>query len=202
MSRLKSMLCFLLLILFFLPKLYSQSSKVWVTILNDEHIPFFTTDRELTSRDSIFNLYINTLDIFSCSQALPSSRNKSLRKVYELTSNSSQTDLENSLRNFVSAVSGIYPAPVYDTLHTPNDYNIVPGINNYALDLINAQSAWDITKGDSNVVVAITDQSYNPLHSELAGKFVYINAGTSTTTHGNAVAILAAGMENPRKLTP
>ena len=176
--------------------MFSQSSKVWVTISNEEHIPFYASDGRLISRDSVFNLYINSLDIVSCDQALPSSRNKSLRKVYELSSNSNQNDLENSLRNFVTAVSGIYPAPVYDTLHTPNDYNIVPGINNYALNLINSQTAWDITLGDSNVVIAITDQSYNPTHSELAGKYAYINAGTSTPTHGTAVAILAAGNTN------
>ena len=196
MKHLKSVCFFLLLNIFVLPQVFSQSSKVWVTILEDEHIPFYTSDGRLISRDSVFNLYINSLDIVSCNQALPSSRNKLLRKVYELSSNSSQNELENSLRNFVTAVSGIYPAPVYDTLHTPNDYNILPGINNYALNLINAQTAWDITKGDSNVVIAITDQSYNSTHSELAGKYAYINAGTSTTTHGNAVAILAAGNTN------
>ena len=196
MKHLKSVCFFLLLNISVLPQVFSQSSKVWLTILEDEHIPFYASDGRLISRDSVFNLYINSLDIVSCNQALPSSRNKLLRKVYELSSNSSQNDLENSLRNFVTAVSGIYPAPVYDTLHTPNDYNIVSGINNYALNLINAQSAWDITLGDSNVVIAITDQSYSPNHSELLGKCAYINAGTSTPTHGTAVAILAAGNTN------
>lgn len=196
MNRLKLMWCFLLLNIFILPQAFSQNAKVWVTILNDEHVPFYTTDRKLISKDSVFNSYINSLGIFSSSQALPSSRDKLLRKVYELSSNSSQYELESALSNFVNAVSGVYPAPKYDTLQTPNDYNIVPGINNYALNLINAPSAWDITQGDSNVVVAISDQSYNPTHSELAGKYAYINAGTATTTHGNAVSILAAGKTN------
>ncbi len=178
-----------------LPQVFSQS-KVWVTIQNENHVPYQSTNRQLISNDSVFNVYINSLNIFSCTQALPSSRNKMLQKVYELTSSSSQEELEQTLTNNVHAVSGIYPAPIYDTLHTPNDYSIVPGINNYALDLINAQTAWDITKGDSNVVIAIIDQSYNPNHSELLGKYAYINAGTSTTTHGNAVAILAAGKTN------
>jgi subtilisin family serine protease len=196
MNHFKSVFCFLIFNLLILNHVLSQSSKVWVTILNDEYVPFYTTDRKLISKDSVFNNYINLLGISSCNQALPSSKNKMLLKVYELSSNSSQYELENTLQNFVSAVTGVYPAPVYDTLQTPNDYNIVPGINNYALDLINAQLAWDITQGDSNVVVAIIDQSYNPNHSELLGKYVYMNAGTATTTHGNAVAILAAGKTN------
>lgn len=195
MNRLKLFCCLFLLQLIITHRGFSQS-KVWVTILNENHIPYQSTTRQLISNDSVFNVYINSLNIFSCTQALPSSRNKMLQKVYELTSSSSQDELEQTLTNNVHAVSGVYPAPIYDTLHTPNDYSIVPWVNNYALDLINAQTAWDITKGDSNVVIAISDQSYSPNHSELLGKYAYINAGTSTTTHGNAVAILAAGKTN------
>lgn len=195
MNRLKLCCCLFLLHLIINHQGFSQS-KVWVTIQNENHVPYQSTTRQLVSNDSVFNVYINSLNIFSCTQALPSSRNKMLQKVYELSSSSTQNELEQTLTNFVLAVSGVYPAPIYDTLHTPNDYSLVAGVSNYALDLINAQTAWDITKGDSNVVIAITDQSYNPIHSELAGKYAYINAGTSTTTHGNAVAILAAGKTN------
>jgi hypothetical protein len=195
MNRLKLCCCLFLFHLIINHQGFSQS-KVWVTIQNVDHVPYQSTNRQLISNDSVFNVYINSLNIFSCTQALPSSRNKMLQKVYELTSSSSQNELEQTLTNYVHAVSGIYPAPIYDTLHTPNDYTLVPGINNYALNLINAQTAWDITLGDSNVVIAITDQSYSPNHSELLGKYAYINAGTSTPTHGNAVAILAAGNTN------
>ncbi len=195
MNLLKLCCCLFLLHLIFNHQGFSQS-KVWVTIQNENHVPYQSTTRQLFSNDSVFNVYINSLNIFSCTQALPSSRNKMLQKVYELTSSSSQNELEQTLTNYVHAVSGVYPAPIYDTLHTPNDYAIVAGVNNYALNLINAQSAWDITKGDSNVVIAISDQAYNPTHSELLGKYGYINAGTSSTTHGTAVAILAAGNTN------
>ncbi len=195
MNRLKLCCCLFLLHLIINHQGFSQS-KVWVTIQNVDHVPYQSTNRQLISNDSVFNVYINSLNIFSCTQALPSSRNKMLQKVYELTSSSSQNELEQTLTNYVRAVSGVYPAPIYDTLHTPNDYTLVAGINNYALNLINAQTAWDITLGDSNVVIAITDQSYSPNHSELVGKYAYINAGTSTPTHGTAVAILAAGNTN------
>ena len=174
----------------------SQTSKVWVTISNNNNVPVLSNNRQLISGDSVFNQYIQSLGIFSCEKALPSSRNIKLQKVYELSATADQDELEFALTNYVNAVSGVLPAPVYDTLHTPNDYTIVSGINNYALDLINAQQAWDITKGDSNVVVAVCDQSYSPSHSELVGKYASINPGTSTTTHGNAVAIVAAGNTN------
>ena len=196
MNRLFSTACIFVLILLTSTKGLSQSSKVWVTISNENNVPVLSNNRQLISGDSIFNQYINSLGIFSCTKALPSSRNIKLQMVYELTATADQDELEFALTNYVNAVSGVLPAPVYDTLHTPNDYTIVSGIDNYALDLINAQQAWDITKGDSNVVVAVCDQSYSPNHSELVGKYASINPGTFTTTHGNAVAISAAGNTN------
>jgi hypothetical protein len=118
MNHLKSICCFLILNLLIFNHVFSQSSssKVWVTIQNENHVPYQSTNRQLISNDSVFNVYINSLNIFSCTQALPSSRNKMLQKVYELTSSSSQNELEQTLTNYVHAVSGIYPAPIYDCL--------------------------------------------------------------------------------------
>ncbi|MEY4703537.1 MAG: hypothetical protein RIR96_1434, partial [Bacteroidota bacterium] len=143
---------FLFLFLSNMKSSFAQTGQVWVTISNPDHVPFSRGDSIFSSNDSTFNEYLRILNIFSVQKALPASRKKELQQVYELTCNCPQTELETNLSNFVSAVSGVFPAPKYDTLHTPNDYNLVPGINNYALNLINAQTAWDITTGDSNVV--------------------------------------------------
>ena len=174
----------------------AQESRVWLTIGDNMAVPYQDSDGRLRSDDSTFNHYINTLGIFNCKKALPASRMSELQKVYELTCNCTLSELTSVLNNQVSVVSGVYPAPIYDTLHTPNDYSLSLGINNYALNLINAQQAWDITKGDTNVVVAITDQNYSPNHSELIGKYVHLYQGNVTPTHGNAVSILAAGNTN------
>lgn len=56
-------------------------------------------------------------------------------------------------------------------LLTPNDYNF-NGQTNSALDLLNMPSAWDVTTGDPNVLIGISDFQLNPTHPELAGKFV------------------------------
>jgi hypothetical protein len=175
---------------------YSQTGKVWVTIPSDVDTPYLGTDGRWKANDSAFNAQINLLEISSSGKALPASRNATLQRVYELTCNCLQAELEDRLSTNVSVVSGVQRAPVYDTLHTPNDYNIQPGMNNYALNLINAQTAWDITTGDTNVVIGISDQGYSPTHSELVGKYVYLNSGSNFTTHGNAVSILAAGRTN------
>lgn len=185
-----------ILILSFCLATQAQQGKVWVTIANRDLVPFFGDNRELQSKDSILNEKIKSLSIIHCEQALPASKRKALQMVYELTCNCSQTELELVLSTQVPALSQVLPAPVYDTLQTPNDYSLVTNVNNYALNLINAQTAWDITTGDTNVVIAIADQNYNPLHSEIAGKYVVLNTNTATTTHGNAVAIVAAGNTN------
>jgi hypothetical protein len=196
MQKQKVILCILCLQLFIVGLLHAQTAKVWVTIPNESDVPYLTTDSLLQSNDSVFNAYIHSLHIFSCEKALPSSRIEALQHVYEISCRCSFAELKSNLANQVNVVSGVERAPQYDTLHTPNDYNLINSVNNYALNLINAPSAWDLTKGDSNVVIAITDQGYNPLHSELVGKFVHCFTGSNFTTHGNAVSILAAGNTN------
>jgi len=175
---------------------HSQNGKVWVTIANEADVPYFNSNRVLVSDDSAFNQQIQSLQIFSSVKALPAAQTPALQKVYELECNCTLSQLQGTLMSEVSAISGVYPSPVYDTLHTPNDYSLSVGVNNYALNLINAQQAWDITTGDSNVVIAISDQDYSANHPELIGKYVQIYQGGATPTHGNAVAILAAGNTN------
>lgn len=174
----------------------AQTSKAWVSIPNTSNIPYYSTDSALVSDDAVFNNYINSLGIFSCRQALPASRNQELQQVYELECNCSFTELQSALTDHVSVIGRVERAPQYDTLHTPNDYQTVGGVNNYALNLINAQQAWDVTKGDTNVIVGICDQDYSATHSELVGKYVHLYQGGAIPTHGNAVSIIAAGNTN------
>jgi len=87
-------------------------------------------------------------------------------------------------------------APVYETLATPNDYTTVFP-NDYALNLIGAQAAWDVSTGDPSVIIGISDQNFEVTHEELAGKVLFYDAtNTATKTHGTAVAINAAGNTN------
>ena len=60
----------------------------------------------------------------------------------------------------------IYAEPVYlrRLVYTPNDPAI--GTQNY-LNLIKAREAWDITKGDTNVVIGIVDSGVDWQHEDL-----------------------------------
>src|SRR5690606_30918152 len=78
-------------------------------------------------------------------------------------------------------------------LYEPNDYSTIFE-DDYALNLINAQAAWDVTHGDSSIIIAVSDQNFSVEHEELVGKIHhYDTTNTSPETHGTAVAITAAG---------
>lgn len=173
---------------------YSQEkSQIWVTISTEGIIPSVNSDGNLVSSNPSFNTLISTLSITNVVKALPASKQEKLQNVYEITCNCNEQDLVEAFSKVPTIAQGIVIAPKYETLYTPNDYSI-EFANDYALNLINANSAWDITHGDSSVVIGISDQNYYVNHDELLGKVTHYDAtNTTTQTHGTAVAIIAAG---------
>ena len=170
-----------------------EKSQIWASIPVEGMIPSINSDGNLVSSNPSFNNLISSLSITSVVKALPASKQEKLQKVYEITCNCNEQDLVAAFTKEPSIAQGIVLAPKYETLYTPNDYT-VEFANDYALNLINAHSAWDITHGNSSVVIGISDQNYYVNHDELLGKITHYDAtNTTTQTHGTAVAILAAG---------
>jgi subtilisin family serine protease len=173
----------------------AQTGKVWVTINQAQNVPTLANG-VLSSANASFNQAIQSLNITSVQKAMPAARSTKLQNVFEVTCNCNEVDLYSSLVNNVNAVSAVEYAPAYLTLDTPNDYT-TSFTSDYALDLINAQGAWNLTHGNPNFIIAISDQNFYNTHEELAGKVTYYDAtNTATRTHGTAVAILAAGNTN------
>jgi len=130
-------------------------------------------------------------------KALPASRNPELQKVYEVQGDCELADFKSACSIFGGKMYSIERGPSYTPLFAPNDLNSQPGISDYALALINAPQAWNLTQGDDSVVIAISDQNFEVVHQDLEGKYIHYDAGnTSPTTHGTAVAITAAGKTN------
>lgn len=130
-------------------------------------------------------------------QALRASRNPELQKVYEVLGDCELVDFRSACSVFGGKIYSIERGPSYTPLFAPNDLNFQAGISDYALTLINAPQAWDLTQGDDSVVIAISDQNYEVIHQDLEGKYIHYDAGnTAPTTHGTAVAITAAGKTN------
>ena len=158
---------------------FSQDN-IWVKIPNYE-----------SKRTEVLSS-ISDLNITEIIKAFPSSRNSELQEVYQITCNCDVNSLlvrtsKNS--NFVNPELG----PNYQTLDVPNDYSIYG--YDYALNSINATQAWDLTHGDTSIVIAITDANYYIYHEELAMKVNWVTQGNGNTnySHGTAVSIIAAG---------
>lgn len=147
-----------------------------------------------TKRTEILNS-ISDLNITSVKKAFPSSHNQEIQQVYQINCNCDVNELlvrTSKNNNFVKPELG----PEYKVLDTPNDY-LIYGYD-YALNSIKAEQSWDITHGDTSVVIAITDVNYYYNHEELGGKIVYRTIENYSTdySHGTAVAITAAGNTN------
>jgi hypothetical protein len=175
----------------------AQEGKVWTRINNFNATGISTVNGQVVSTNPTINNMIADLNITSIAQALPAARTEGLKNVYEIACNCDENVLLQEVTRLSTVFTNPELAPVYETLNTPNDY-YTTFANDYALNLINAQNAWNVTTGDSSVVIAVCDQNFALNHEELVGKYNYVtpNNMNPTTTHGTAVAVTAAGRTN------
>ena len=170
-------------------KTIAQSS-VWATVENLETL----------QKEELFQVFVDDLKI-EYEQALRSSKQEHLQKVYEFKCDCDGVDLYTSMHKLKS-VSGIEYGPVYESLTEPNDYSTYNNNNlqlssAWHLDLIGAKTAWKFGQGN-DINIAISDQNYwahpDNMHEELEGSITYYDETNSASQgHGTAVAITAAG---------
>jgi len=176
--------------------LVAQTGKVWARVNAIEALKLTRgTDNVLSSSNAAVNTLLTSMQVQSIEKAFPASRSRELMNVVELTCACDEQDLLQAVaKNTLFINPEIAATP--QVLFTPNDFSTAIA-NDYALNLIGAQAAWDITRGDSSIVIAITDANFHLSHEELVGKYAYVSPNTSTDyTHGTAVAITAAGRTN------
>ncbi len=176
--------------------LVAQTGKVWARVNAIEALKLTRgTDNVLSSSNAAVNTLLTSMQVQSIEKAFPASRSRELMNVVELTCACDEQDLLQAVaKNTLFINPEIAATP--EVLFTPNDFSTAIA-NDYALNLIGAQAAWDITRGDSSIVIAITDANFHLSHEELVGKYAYVSPNTSTDyTHGTAVAITAAGRTN------
>lgn len=98
----------------------------------------------------------------------------------------------------------VFDEALFEGVYTPNAAAISEGENNWYLNAIKAQQAWDITRGSSKVTIAIVDNGFNLNHPELASKVVApYNVWTHSkeifpqqVDHGTHVAGIALAIDN------
>lgn len=172
----------------------SQNS-VWLSIDNGQNVPFKRNEKFQSNNESL-NSILETYQVTNVERVFPDSKNKTLQNVYQFDCNCNEVELLQNLTNKVNAISGVEIAPNFETLELPNDYNLSFS-NNWALNLINAEGAWNYTHSDTSIRIAISDQNFYQNHEELVGKVKYYDpTNTATRTHGTAVATIASGNTN------
>ncbi|MCR9173843.1 MAG: S8 family serine peptidase [bacterium] len=174
--------------------------NVWLTFEEKTLIPELV-DEQWTSKDEGLAQIFQQFQINFCEPALPSSRKEALQKVYEIRGVGNIEQFSESLAE-IGHCHSVEHAPQYELLNTnafPDDYNLTFS-NDYALDLIDAEKAWEYSTGDPNTVIGITDGAFFPTHEELVGATVLlenpISAPTNFYYHGTAVAVAVAGNTN------
>lgn len=178
----------------FNPVMAQQTGSVWTRIPNADKLMIQTIDNKIFTQFAEVNALIETYAITAISQAVPASRNPYLQELYQIDCNCDENDLLQAVSKMNSVFKGPEIGPHYDILSVPNDFSLAVTYD-YALNLINASGAWEISKGDPNLLISITDAGFIYGHEELANKVTYISptTGTSNVAHGTAVATTAAG---------
>ena len=154
---------------------FSQSSSVWARIYNDVDIPQESQTGGIEANNTSFAQALTQVGVVHVRQTLSNSKNEALQNVYAFDCQCDEAALTQTLRSFPGIIAEIERAPEYHTLYVPNDYQAAFG-NNYALDLIKAQQAWDLSHSNASFVIGISDENLNVNHEEIAGKVTYYNA--------------------------
>lgn len=97
-----------------------------------------------------------------------------MQKVYRIEfSDIASVDALVSDFSSLSFVEYAEKAPLFYTTFTPNDYS---SFNQYSLDVVNAEGAWDIEKGGAGITVAIIDNGVLTTHEDLSAN-IWENTG-------------------------
>lgn len=148
--------------------------------------------------NSTLNTKFSKYKILKFQKAFPTARSLSLKNVYEF-----QYIESNNLSS--STINQDFPnnEPISEPKklsYIPNDYRINSWGTDY-LDLINVKGAWNITTGNSNIKIGISEWLPFMNHEELIGKVVQVNSSSIIDSHATMVSGMAAGNTNNGKGT-
>lgn len=186
-----------------------ETGQLYVYVRDPNSIPTFIKDGEklvLQCSDQELKSALSEYKVYSFVKAFPIVDNiqlpekYGLDRVYLLKCEGNEVDLYNQLNeNFTYLYDKTERVPHFESTATPNDYHLLDNTlgPNYALDIINAKGAWDISTGSINSIIGIVDGGFEVYHPELVGKVYSVSSNNgSNKSHGTFVAGIAGANTN------
>ena len=184
---------------------HSQAKKIhqYYIYTNGDHETLrFDIESDLTryaGADKGLESFFSRNKVSKFYQGFPDIPDAKIQSVYIMKTADAKL-CERMLAQFPSYFYKAEELGAIELLYHPNDYgstspvaNLGENISRFDLDYIDAPSAWDVTTGNSNVVIGISDTQVNDTYPDLVGKTSYVTGSSSGNgEHGTSVAILAA----------
>ena len=151
--------------------------QLWVQF-NPEHTKSVSSEKKKVELESVTRIIgedlAQTYGLTQVEQPFHFARTNELREVYKLSFNSDNRELEFArLLEQLPSVNYAEQVPVMRPTYTPNDLGPQSGNGNqWSLWQINAQQAWDISTGNTEIKVAIVDDAVLTTHPDLIPNLV------------------------------
>ncbi|MCG2611006.1 S8 family peptidase [Flavobacterium sp. SM15] len=176
---------------------YAQNNaKFYVEIINKQGIPIPESKGGgiVFENDDLTNLFKKN-EVVKFELAFPGAIRELLKRTYILECSEDFVTVLNS--EYSNYYKGIVKVPEITPLFMPNDFGLSGA--QPELSFINAQQAWDITTGNSKILLGVNDTNVNTSQQDLVGKTFSVDAsaisGTSSS-HGTLVSSICAAQSN------
>ena len=132
------------------------------------------------TKDSVINSIFNNFRVHQYIPKYIGATSDILKNIFTIFAYGSLDSLKIALVNSgkFTNMKFMYDIPVLSCQNplSNNDTVTVDSIvGNWGMELVDAQCAWAITKGDSNIIVGMVDTEVDTSHEDLKGKIVYVN---------------------------
>lgn len=186
----------LLLVLTFLAQVAFAQVTIYLNITDDSRIIDFDSGIPVFDDPDINDIF-DSYTVSHFAKTAPFTEYQYLKRYYTVECDSEGLAIElnnddSDLFPFYAVAEEYYPGGTFYPSDTTQyeDY----------LWYINMQSAWDKSKGDSNIIIGVTDTYFDTAHEDMSGKYAMVRANTlasaNDSNHGTLVAGIIAAKTN------